>query len=58
MPLTLLGAFATAPFTSLLRVGGLILGCVPLLRETRIAGMAVSEEAGLLWDHFATRTMP
>jgi Protein of unknown function (DUF2721) len=36
-------------------VGGLILGCVLLVRETRIAVLVVSEEAALLRDHFATR---
>jgi uncharacterized protein DUF2721 len=41
-----------------LGVAGLILGCVLLLRETRIAVMVVSEEASLLRDHFATRTTP
>ena len=41
-----------------LGVAGLILGCVLLLRETRIAVMVVSEEAGLLRDHFANRNTP
>ena len=36
-------------------VGGLILGCVLLVRETRIAVLVVSEEAALLRDHFASR---
>jgi hypothetical protein len=37
-------------------VAGLILGCVLLLRETRIAVLVVSEEATLLRQHFAQRT--
>jgi hypothetical protein len=39
-------------------VAGLILGCVLLLRETRIAVLVVSEEAALLREHFANRTSP
>jgi hypothetical protein len=39
-----------------LAVAGLVLGCVLLLRETRIAVMMVSEEATLLRDHFSDRT--
>lgn len=37
-------------------VAGLVLGCVLLLRETRIAVLVVSEEALLLRDHFAARS--
>ena len=36
-------------------VTGLVLGCVLLLRETRIAVRGVSEEAALLRDRFAGR---
>jgi hypothetical protein len=36
-------------------VGGLVSGCVLLLRETRIAVLVVTEEAGLLRDHFRDR---
>jgi Protein of unknown function (DUF2721) len=36
-------------------VAGLILGCVLLLRETKIAVLVVSEEATLLREHFAQR---
>jgi Protein of unknown function (DUF2721) len=36
-------------------VAGLVLGCILLLRETRIAVMVVSEEANLLRDHFSGR---
>src|SRR5690349_3985998 len=36
-------------------VAGLILGCVLLLQETRIAVQVVSEEASLLREHFAER---
>jgi Protein of unknown function (DUF2721) len=36
-------------------VAGLILGCVLLLRETRIAVLVVTEEATLLRDHFSSR---
>jgi hypothetical protein len=36
-------------------VGGLILGCVLLVRETRIAVLVVSEEAALLREHFGSR---
>lgn len=39
----------------LIAVAGLILGCVLLLRETRIAVLVVSEEATLLREHFAGR---
>jgi hypothetical protein len=39
-------------------VAGLVLGCVLLLRETRIAVMVVSEEARLLRDHFSRRNPP
>ncbi|HEY3011645.1 MAG TPA: DUF2721 domain-containing protein [Gemmatimonadales bacterium] len=39
-----------------LGVAGLILGCVLLLRETRIAVLVVSEEATLLREHFASRS--
>jgi hypothetical protein len=39
-------------------VAGLILGCILLLRETRIAVQVVSEEAALLREHFAHRTTP
>ncbi|HEX5575273.1 MAG TPA: DUF2721 domain-containing protein, partial [Gemmatimonadales bacterium] len=34
---------------------GLILGCLLLVRETRIAVLVVSEEASLLREHFASR---
>jgi hypothetical protein len=37
-------------------VGGLILGCIVLLRETRIAVLVVSEESTLLREHFSTRS--
>jgi hypothetical protein len=36
-------------------VAGLLLGCVLLLRETRLAVLVVSEEATLLREHFADR---
>jgi hypothetical protein len=36
-------------------VGGLILGCILLVRETKIAVLVVSEEAAFLRDHFASR---
>jgi hypothetical protein len=39
-------------------VTGLVLGCVLLLRETRIAVRGVSEEAALLRDRFAGRERP
>ena len=39
-------------------VTGLVLGCVLLLRETRIAVLVVSEEAALLRDRFASREGP
>jgi hypothetical protein len=39
-----------------LAVGGLILGCIVLLRETRIAVLVVSEESTLLREHFSTRS--
>jgi hypothetical protein len=39
-------------------VAGLILGCVVLLQETRIAVLVVSEEAALLREHFAHRNTP
>jgi hypothetical protein len=39
-------------------VGGLVSGCVLLLRETRIAVLVVTEEAALLRDHFAHRASP
>ena len=39
-------------------VTGLVLGCVLLLRETRIAVRVVSEEAALLRDRFARREGP
>jgi len=39
-------------------VTGLVLGCVLLLRETRIAVRAVSEEAALLRDRFANHERP
>jgi hydroxymethylglutaryl-CoA reductase len=39
-------------------VAGLILGCILLLRETRIAVLVVSEEAALLREHFAPRLPP
>jgi len=39
-------------------VSGLVLGCVLLLRETRIAVRGVSEEAALLRDRFAGREGP
>jgi flagellar biosynthesis protein FliR len=39
-------------------VTGLVLGCVLLLRETRIAVRVVSEEAALLRDRFASRDRP
>jgi uncharacterized protein DUF2721 len=41
-----------------LGVTGLVLGCVLLLRETRIAVRVVSEEATLLREHFASRSTP
>jgi hypothetical protein len=41
-----------------LGVGGLVLGCILLLRETRIAVTLVSEEAALLREHFSDRTNP
>ena len=34
---------------------GLILGCLLLVRETRLAVLVVSEEASLLREHFASR---
>jgi hypothetical protein len=39
-----------------LGVLGLILGCILLVRETRLAVLVVSEEATLLREHFADRT--
>jgi hypothetical protein len=39
-------------------VTGLVLGCVLLLRETRIAVRGVSEEAALLRERFASRERP
>ncbi|HYF38124.1 MAG TPA: DUF2721 domain-containing protein [Gemmatimonadales bacterium] len=36
-------------------VAGLALGCILLLRETRLAVLVVSEEAVLLREHFADR---
>ncbi|MEA2725360.1 MAG: hypothetical protein QOH59_3131 [Gemmatimonadales bacterium] len=39
-------------------VTGLVLGCVLLLRETRIAVRVVTEEAGLMRDHLARRGSP
>ncbi len=39
-------------------VAGLLLGCVLLLRETRLAVLVVSEEATLLREHFADRPAP
>jgi hypothetical protein len=39
-------------------VAGLVLGCVLLLRETRLAVLVVSEEATLLREHFAERVTP
>ena len=39
----------------LIGVAGLLLGCVLLLRETRLAVLVVSEEATLLREHFASR---
>ena len=39
-------------------VTGLVVGCVLLLRETRIAVRTVSEEAALLRDRFAGREGP
>ena len=36
-------------------VAGLIVGCVLLLRETRIAVLVVTEEAALLREHFSHR---
>ena len=41
-----------------LGVAGLILGCVLLVRETRLAVVVVSEEATLLREHFAHRSPP
>jgi hypothetical protein len=39
-------------------VAGLVLGCVLLLRETRIAVLVVTEEANQLRAHFASRGAP
>ena len=39
----------------LIGVAGLLLGCVLLLRGTRLAVLVVSEEATLLREHFASR---
>ena len=39
----------------LIGVAGLLLGCVLLLRETRLAVLVVSEEATQLREHFASR---
>ncbi len=57
------GAERLASILELLAVGagsiavcGLILGCIVLLRETRIAVLVVSEESTLLREHFSTRS--
>jgi hypothetical protein len=52
LPATLEAVAVAAGFIGVL---GLVLGCVLLLRETRIAVRVVSEEATLLREHFAKR---
>ncbi|HEX2249468.1 MAG TPA: DUF2721 domain-containing protein, partial [Gemmatimonadales bacterium] len=44
---------AVAVAAGVIGVAGLLLGCVLLLRETRLAVLVVSEEATLLREHFA-----
>jgi hypothetical protein len=46
---------AVAVGAGVIGVAGLLLGCVLLLRETRLAVLVVSEEATLLREHFANR---
>jgi hypothetical protein len=46
---------AVAVGAGVIGVAGLLLGCVLLLRETRLAVLVVSEEATLLRQHFADR---
>lgn len=53
LPTTLEGIAVAAGFIGVL---GLVLGCVLLLRETRIAVRVVSEEATLLRERFGQRT--
>jgi hypothetical protein len=49
---------AVAVGAGVIGVAGLLLGCVLLLRETRLAVLVVSEEATLLREHFANRPPP
>lgn len=53
LPAALEGVAVAAGFIGVL---GLVLGCVLLLRETRIAVRVVSQEATLLRDRFGQRT--
>jgi hypothetical protein len=48
-------AEAVAIGAGVIGVAGLLLGCVLLLRETRLAVLVVSEEARLLREHFSSR---
>jgi uncharacterized protein DUF2721 len=53
LPVVLEVAALTAGFIG---VAGLVLGCVLLLRETRIAVRTVTQEAAHLREHFGNRT--
>jgi hypothetical protein len=55
LPVVLEVAALTAGFIGVM---GLVLGCVLLLRETRIAVRTVTEEAAHLREHFGNRARP